>query len=87
MSLQVPLVAQRQLVGLLSRGAPLTGGTFSPDDLVFLITLADEAAAAVRIVQLLDHEPRCQSPALTLNGCGGVSLPTSSAPGPGAVDH
>src|SRR5207302_6821500 len=78
MSLLVPLVAQRQLVGLLSLGAPLTGGTFSPDDLVFLTTLADAAAAALRIVQLLDHERRFQSPALTLNGCGCVSLPTSS---------
>jgi GAF domain-containing protein len=78
MSLLVPLVAQRQLVGLLSLGAPLIGGAFSPDDLVFLTTLADEAAAAVRIVQLLDHEPRGQRPALDVNGCGGVSFPTSS---------
>ena len=68
----MPLVAQSQLVGLLSLGAPLTGGGFSPEDLVFLTTLADEAAAAVRIVQLLDHEPRGRSPALNVNGCDGA---------------
>ena len=58
MSLLVPLVAQRQLVGLLSLGPPVTGGAYSADDLVFLSTLADEAAGAARIIRLLDDDAR-----------------------------
>jgi GAF domain-containing protein len=78
MSLLVPLVAQRQLVGLLSLGPLVTGGAYSADDFVFLSTLADEAAAAARIIRLLDDDARSQSPAGKLNGFGGVSSPTSS---------
>jgi len=51
-SLLVPLVTQGRLVGLLSLGEPATGGSYSRDDLMFLTTLADEAAAAARIAQL-----------------------------------
>jgi GAF domain-containing protein len=50
--LLVPLVVQRRLVGLLSLGEPVTGGAYTSDDLLFLSALADEAAAAVTIVQL-----------------------------------
>jgi len=50
--LLVPLVTQGRLVGLLSLGEPVRGGAYSADDLAFLTTLADEAAAAVRIAQL-----------------------------------
>ena len=52
-SLLVPLVTQGRLVGLLSLGEPASGGGYSRDDLAFLTTLADEAAAAARIAQLL----------------------------------
>ena len=51
-SLLVPLVTQARLVGLLSLGEPARGGSYSRDDLAFLTTLADEAAAAARIAQL-----------------------------------
>jgi GAF domain-containing protein len=51
-SLLVPLVTQGRLVGLLSLGEPVGGGSYSRDDLAFLTTLADEAAAAARIAQL-----------------------------------
>ena len=51
--LLVPLVTQGRLVGLLSLGEPAGGGSYSRDDLAFLTTLADEAAAAARIAQLL----------------------------------
>ena len=51
-SLLVPLVTQGRLVGLLSLGEPAGGGSYSRDDLAFLTTLADEAAAAARIAQL-----------------------------------
>ena len=52
-SLLVPLVTQGRLVGLPSLGEPAGGGSYSRDDLAFLTTLADEAAAAARIAQLL----------------------------------
>ena len=81
MSLLVPLVAQRQLVGLLSLGPPVIGGAYSADDFVFLSTLADEAAGAARVIRLLDDDARSQSPAGNLNGLGGVSSPTSTEPG------
>ena len=48
----MPLVTQGQLVGLLSLGEPAGGGSYSRDDLAFLTTVADEAAAAARIAQL-----------------------------------
>ena len=48
----VPLVNQGRLVGLLSLGEPASGGSYSRDDLAFLTTVADEAAAAARIAQL-----------------------------------
>jgi GAF domain-containing protein len=76
--LLVPLVVQRHLVGLLSLGEPMSGGAYSSDDLVFLSTLADEAAAAVTIVQLTNHEVRAQSPLGNTHDCSGVSSPTSS---------
>jgi len=55
-TLLVPLVTQGRLVGLLSLGEPASGGSYSRDDLAFLTTLADEAAAAARIAQLLSRE-------------------------------
>jgi GAF domain-containing protein len=55
-SLLVPLVTQGRLVGLLSLGEPSGGGGYSRADLAFLTTLADEAAAAARIAQLLARE-------------------------------
>ena len=66
-SLLVPLVTQGRLVGLLSLGEPADGGSYSRDDLAFLSTLADEAAAAARIAQLLareraDEQDRLQRP-------------------------
>jgi GAF domain-containing protein len=81
-SLLVPLVTQGRLVGLLSLGEPAGGGRYSRDDLAFLTTLADEAAAAARIAQLLarqraDDQDRLQRPAGNLTGRGGVSSPTS----------
>jgi GAF domain-containing protein len=82
-SLLVPLVTQGRLVGLLSLGEPTGGGSYSRDDLAFLTTLADEAAAAARIAQLLtqqraDEQDRLQRPGGNVNGRGGVSSPTSS---------
>lgn len=82
-SLLVPLVTQGRLVGLLSLGEPTGGGSYSRDDLAFLTTLADEAAAAARIAQLLarqrvDEQDRLQRPGGNVNGSGGVSSPTSS---------
>jgi len=82
-SLLVPLVTQGRLVGLLSLGEPAGGGAYSRDDLAFLSTLADEAAAAARIAQLLarqraDEQDPLQRPGGNVNGCGGVSSPTSS---------
>ena len=82
-SLLVPLVTQGRLVGLLSLGEPAGGGSYSRDDLAFLTTLADEAAAAARIAQLLarqraDEQDPLQRPGGNVNGCGGVSSPTSS---------
>jgi len=76
-SLLVPLVTQGQLVGLLSLGEPVGGGRYSRDDLAFLTTLADEAAAAARIAQLLsrqraDDQDRLQRPGGNVNGRGGV---------------
>jgi GAF domain-containing protein len=59
MSLVVPLVTQRRLVGLLGLGEPASGGPYSADDRAFLTVLADQAASAVRIVQLLDHPSAC----------------------------
>jgi len=76
--LLVPLVVQRRLVGLLSLGEPLSGGAYSSDDLLFLAALADEAAAAVTIVQLANREARAQSPGGNRNDRGGVSSATSS---------
>jgi GAF domain-containing protein len=76
--LLVPLVVQRRLVGLLSLGKPASGGAYSSDDLAFLSTLADEAAAALTIVQLTNHEVRAQSPVGNMNDCGRVSSATSS---------
>jgi len=55
-SLLVPLVTQGRLVGLLTLGEPAGGGSYSRDDLAFLTTLADEAAAAARIAQLLARQ-------------------------------
>ena len=82
-SLLVPLVTQGRLVGLLSLAEPAGGGSYSRDDLAFLTTLADEAAAAARIAQLLarqraDEQDPLQRPGGNVNGCGGVSSPTSS---------
>jgi GAF domain-containing protein len=82
-SLLVPLVTQGRLVGLLSLGEPTGGGSYSRDDLAFLTTLADEAAASARIAQLLarqraDEQDRLQRPGGNVNGWGGVSSPTSS---------
>ena len=79
----VPLVNQGRLVGLLSLGEPASGGSYSRDDLAFLTTLADEAAAAARIAQLLarqraDEQDHLQRPGGNVNGCGGVWSPTSS---------
>jgi GAF domain-containing protein len=74
----VPLVVQRRLVGLLSLGEPMSSGAYSSDDLVFLSMLADEAAAALTIVQLRNHEVGAQSPVGNMNDCGGVSSATSS---------
>ena len=51
-TLLVPLVSQRQLVGLLSLGAPRESKAYSADEVLFVATLADEAAAAARIAQL-----------------------------------
>jgi GAF domain-containing protein len=76
--LLVPLVVQRRLVGLLSLGEPMSGSAYSSDDLLFLSALADEAAAAVTIVQLTNNEARAQSSVWNMNGCGGISSPTSS---------
>ena len=81
--LVVPLVTQGRLVGLLSLGEPAGGGSYSWDDLAFLTTLADEAAAAARIVHLLaqqraEEQDRLQRPGGNLNGRGSASSPTSS---------
>jgi GAF domain-containing protein len=51
-SLLIPLVAQRHVVGLLALAEPRDGGAYSADDLDFLTTLADEAAAAALIARL-----------------------------------
>ncbi len=51
----VPLVTQGRLVGLLSLGEPAKAGGYSDEDIIFLTTLADEAAAAGWIAQLSDR--------------------------------
>jgi GAF domain-containing protein len=51
-SLLVPLVSEGRLVGLLSLGLPHGSKMYSADELMFIATLADEAAAAARIAQL-----------------------------------
>ena len=51
-SLLVPFVSQGHLVGLLSLGTPYGSRAYSTDELTFVATLADEAAAAARIAQL-----------------------------------
>jgi len=61
----VPLVTQGRLVGVLSLGERVSGGAYSDDDIDFLTTLADEAAAAVRIPQLM-AQSRGQSPSGSL---------------------
>jgi GAF domain-containing protein len=73
-SLLVPLVTQGRLVGLLSLGEPASG-SYSRDDLAFLTTLADAAAAAARIAQLLarqraDEQDRLQRPGGNVNRRG-----------------
>jgi len=82
-SLLVPLVTQGRLVALLSLGEPAGGGAYSREDLAFLTTVADEAAAAARIAQLLARARTAKQdcryrPGGNVNGCGGVSSPTSS---------
>ena len=52
----VPLLAQGRLVGLLGLGEPATDRVYSADDLLFLTALANAAAPAVRIGQLLARE-------------------------------
>ena len=51
-TLLVPLISEGQLVGLLSLGAPRESKAYSADEVLFVATLADEAAAATRIAQL-----------------------------------
>jgi GAF domain-containing protein len=51
-SLLVPLVFEGYLVGLLSLGTPRGSNSYTSDQLMFVATLADEAAAAARIAQL-----------------------------------
>lgn len=50
--LLVPLVSQGRLVGLLSLGTPRGSAAYSSDQVMFVATLADEAAAAATIAQL-----------------------------------
>jgi GAF domain-containing protein len=54
-SLLVPLLSQGRLVGLLTLGTPRESKAYSADELTFVATLADEAAAAARIAQLRGH--------------------------------
>ena len=49
--LVVPLVARARLVGLLAVGGA-TSSQSPADDYLFLITLADEAAAAIRLAEM-----------------------------------
>jgi GAF domain-containing protein len=77
--LLVPLVTLGRLVGLLSLGEPAGGGSYSRDDLAFLTTLADQAAAAARIEQLLarqraEEQDRLQTPGGNVNDRGGSRL-------------
>jgi hypothetical protein len=44
------------LVGLLSLGESVSVGAYSPEDLVVLTTMADEAAAVTRSALLLARE-------------------------------
>jgi GAF domain-containing protein len=52
LSLVVPLVARARLVALLAVSGGASSHEFSADDLLFLMTLADEAAAAIRLAQM-----------------------------------
>jgi GAF domain-containing protein len=74
--LLVPLVVQRRLVGLLTLGEPASGDSYSSDDRLFLSALADQAATAVRLVQLSDELDRAHSPVARINNRGGASSPT-----------
>jgi GAF domain-containing protein len=71
--LLVPLIVQRRLVGLLSLGEPAAGGTYSSDDLLFLRGLADQAATAVRLVQLTEELGQAHGPVAGINNRGGAS--------------
>ena len=74
-SLLVPLLSERCLMGLLTLGTPPGSKAYSTEEVLFVATLADEAAAAARIAHLRGAS---YSPAGNVNGCGGVSSPTSS---------
>jgi GAF domain-containing protein len=74
--LLVPLVVQRRLVGLLSLREPAAGGTYSSDDLLFLSALADQAATAVRLVQLSEELGRAHKPVAGIHNGGDASSAT-----------
>jgi GAF domain-containing protein len=74
--LLVPLVVQHRLVGLLTLGEPAAGGAYSSDDLLFLSALADQAATAVRLVQLSEELGRAHEPVARIHNCGDASSAT-----------
>lgn len=55
-SVLAPLVSHGRLVGLLGLGQPAAAGVYSADDLLFLTAVANAAAPAIRVAQLLARE-------------------------------
>jgi serine phosphatase RsbU (regulator of sigma subunit) len=56
MTLVVPLVSHRELIGLLNLGPHLSGQPYSADDRRLLTSFASQAASAVRVAQLLRQQ-------------------------------
>lgn len=55
-TLVLPLVSHRELIGLLNLGPRLSGQTYSTEDRKLLISLASQAASAVRVAQLVRQQ-------------------------------
>jgi serine phosphatase RsbU (regulator of sigma subunit) len=55
-TLVLPLVSHRELIGLLNLGPRLSGQTYSTEDRKLLTSLASQAASAVRVAQLVRQQ-------------------------------
>jgi len=69
-SLCVPFFAQEQLIGWLAMGSKITGDLYSPDDLTFLTSLADQTAMAIENARLFERSEARAKELLILNEIG-----------------